>query len=178
MNYKFIYDAILFFGNSFLVGPFVNAQTSLKELNRNYGDYHVGFKHYSTSDSMRTYSRMYDFDDRKIYRPISISIWYPSTAVGPNNKLLRVLDYMEIFKTEEEWEHLPNAQILNWFKYRDSPQHREHLGERTKAYRNLGFADGKFPTIVYAPSHLAPSIENFALCEFLASHGYVVLSSK
>jgi tetratricopeptide (TPR) repeat protein len=30
--------------------------------------------------------------------------------------------------------------------------------------------------VIYAPSYQASSVENFALCEFLASHGYIVIS--
>ncbi|HEY1805329.1 MAG TPA: dienelactone hydrolase family protein [Terracidiphilus sp.] len=37
--------------------------------------------------------------------------------------------------------------------------------------------DGKFPVVIYAPSFSAMSWENADLCEYLASHGYVVIAS-
>ncbi|MCG8329790.1 MAG: hypothetical protein MI974_18990 [Chitinophagales bacterium] len=90
---------------------------------------------------------------------------------------MTVLDYMEILKEEEEWEHLPNEQILNWFYYQNTSINREHFKDSTMAFLESQPANGKFPAIVYAPSYQASSIENFSLCEYLASHGYVVISS-
>ncbi|MCR9228572.1 MAG: prolyl oligopeptidase family serine peptidase [Flavobacteriaceae bacterium] len=90
---------------------------------------------------------------------------------------LAVVDYLEILKEEEEWEHLPNEQILNWFYYPNTPANQKHLVEQSTAYANTEFEKGKFPVIFYTPSYQASSIENFALCEYLASHGFVVVSS-
>ena len=86
-----------------------------------------------------------------------------------NREPLTVLDYFEVLKEEEEWEHLPNDQILNWFYYANTPANQKHLLETTTAYGGARSAKGKFPVIIYAPSFQASSIENFALCEYLAS---------
>jgi hypothetical protein len=43
--------------------------------------------------------------------------------------------------------------------------------------RNATAGNGRFPVLIYAPSDSSVSWENADLCEFLASHGYVVLSS-
>ena len=153
------------------------AQTSLAEIDLEKGKYNVGFKHYTTSDSTRTYTRAYDYTNKKVDRPIPISLWYPSEQNLDDQKLLQVLDYLEILKEEEEWEHLPNEQILNWFYYANTPANQKHLAEKTMAYSNSEFPRGKFPVVIYAPSYQASSIENFALCEYLASHGFVVMSS-
>ena len=153
------------------------AQTSLTEIDLEKGKYNVGFKHYTTSDSTRTYSRVYDYTNKEIDRPIPVSIWYPSEQSLDDLELLRVLDYLEILKEEEEWEYLPNEQILNWFYYANTPANQKHLVEKTMAYNNSEFSKGKFPVVIYAPSYQASSIENFSLCEYLASHGFVVVSS-
>lgn len=155
----------------------INGQTSLNEIDLNNGKYKVGFRRYTTFDSTRTYSRIYDYSNKKVTRPISVSIWYPSEQNIGNKKPVNILDYFEILKEEEEWEYLPNEQILNWFYYSNTPANQKHLKEPTKAYPEIEFAKGKFPIIVYAPSFQASSIENFALCEYLASHGYIVISS-
>lgn len=160
-----------------LITTITNGQTSLDEIDLNIGNYKVGFKHYNTSDSTRTYTRIYDYNNQKIPRPIPISIWYPSNQDTNGKEQLNVLNYLEILKQEEEWEHLPNEQILNWFYYPNTPENQGHLAELTNAYFELEYANDKFPVIVYAPSHQASSIENFAICEYLASHGYVVISS-
>ena len=152
-------------------------QTSLKKIDLDFGNYNVGFKHYIIFDSTRTYSRIYDYNNRKVPRPIPTSIWFPSQQNIDGKEQLKVLDYLEILKEEEEWEYLPNEQILNWFYYANTPDNQDHLKEKTTAYLGLEFTDDKFSIIIYAPSYQASSIENFALCEYLASHGYIVISS-
>jgi len=172
---------LLFFSNLLLgqtsLGQTSLSPTSLKEIDLVNGDYKVGFKHYFTADSTRTYKRLYDWNNKAIPRPISVSIWYPSNENISSVEPLTVLDYMEILKIEEEWENLPNKQILNWFYYANTPANQKQLQEKTTGYHNLKSAAGKFPVVVYAPSYQASSIENFALCEYLASHGFIVISS-
>jgi len=156
----------------------VKGQTSLKEINLNSGKYKVGFKHYAAVDSTRTYQIKNDFNNQFINRPIPISIWYPATIKNSNSKQLTVLDYLEILKEEEEWKNLPNEFLLDWFPYLwNTPQNKAHLSEKATAFSNPTFLDRNFPVIVYAPSYQASSIENFALFEYLASNGFVVISS-
>jgi dienelactone hydrolase len=150
---------------------------SLAEIDLDYGPHQVGFIHYITNDSTRTYYRSGDWTTESIFRPIPISIWYPANLDISAKKPISVLDYMEILKQEEEWENLPSDQILNWFYYQNTPENQSHLLERSRAYLNEKVIDQKFPVVVYAPSYQASSIENFALCEYLASHGYFVIAS-
>lgn len=152
-------------------------QVSIEKIGLATGKYKVGFTHYISIDSSRTYNRIYDWTNQSIPRPIPISIWYPSDEDASNNDPLDVLDYMRILTEEEEWEDLPNEQVLNWFYYPNTEANQIHLQEKTTAYPEIEPANGKFPVIIYAPSYQASSIENFALCEYLASNGYVVLSS-
>lgn len=153
------------------------AQTSLSEMSSEYGNYTVGFKHYVLADSSRTYVRMGDWNGKSIARPINVSVWYPGT-IDPWVKMAStsVLDYLRVQKAEEEWEHLPDDQILNWF-YSNTAGNRAQLSQRSAAYRNLKATPGEFPVVVYSASYQASSIENFLLCEFLASHGYIVIAA-
>lgn len=153
-------------------------QTSLKAINLNSGDYKVGFKHYTLIDSTRTYQIKNDFNNQFIYRPVPISLWYPAAIEKEISKQLTVLDYLQILKEEEEWENLPNDFLLDWFPYLwNTPENKSHLSEKVNAYSDTNFLEGKFPVVVYAPSYQASSIENFALFEYLASNGFVVISS-
>lgn len=140
------------------------------------GQYKVGFKHFVKEDKTRTYSRIFDWDTAALSRHIPISMWYPIESAKAKKHMI-VNDYMSILKEEEEWESLPDSRILSWFYYQDNDRNRKHLEETTHAYRADKILNGKFPVIVYAPSYQASSVENFALCEFLASNGYIVLSS-
>ena len=154
------------------------SQTSVKDLSPTMGSYSVGFKHYQTKDPSRTYQPQMDFSNAILdYRPMEISLWYPAEIGSNGTTPLSVLHYMEVLKQEEEWEHLPNAFILNWFYYRNTPINQAHLQETTQAYSNVPPAKGQFPVVIYAPSFHASSAENFTLCEYLASHGYVVISA-
>lgn len=152
-------------------------QVSLREIDLQHGKYKVGFRHYLSHDSTRTYKRIYDWKNHSIPRPIPVSIWYPSGRIPEQVERMKVLDYMEILKEEEEWKYLPNEQILNWFYYPNTDVNRNHLAEMTQAFPEPEPANGQFPVLIYAPSYQASSIENFALCEYLASHGYVIISS-
>lgn len=160
----------------FLQSSLLYAQVSVKKIALENGTYKVGFSHYLTNDSTRTYKRLFDWKNQHIARPISVSVWYPSDE-KKNATTMTILNYMEILKQEEEWEHLPNEQILNWFYYPNTPENRKHLSEQTTAVKNRKKAKGKFPVLIYAPSYQAASIENFALFEYVASHGYIVISS-
>jgi tetratricopeptide (TPR) repeat protein len=158
---------------------FVKGQVSLKEIDLKNGAYNVGFKHYTIIDSTRLYIIENDFNNQLVYRPIPVSIWYPAVMNTENSKQLAVLDYLEILKEEEESTNLPNELLLDWFAQLggDTPQNRAHLSEKVNALSNAGFLKGKFPVVVYAASFRASSIENFALFEYLASNGFVVISS-
>ena len=156
----------------------VKGQTSLKEINLENGEYNVGFKHYTVVDSTRTYRVENDFNNQVIKRPIPISIWYPADITNSDTHQLTILDYLEILKEEEESEKLPNELLLDWFpELGNTPQNRAHLTEKVNAISNAKFLKGKFPVVVYAPSYQASSIENFIVFEYLASHGFVVISS-
>lgn len=156
----------------------VIGQTSLKEINLKNGEYAVGFKHYTTIDSTRTYRIHNEFNNQLIERPIPISIWYPATIKNTNSRQLTVLNYLEVLKEEEEWKNLPNYFLLDWFAVpSNTPQNKAHLSEKVNAFSNPTFIDGNFPVVVYASSYQASSIENFALFEYLASNGFVVISS-
>ena len=152
------------------------AQVSLQAINLNPGRYVAGFRHYLIHDSSRTYKRAGDWNNISQPRPIPVSVWYPSGNVTHKTPGT-VMDYLRILKEEEEWEHLPDEKILDWFSYSNTPENKLHLKESTRAFNRTSPATGKFPLIVYAPSFQASSIENFALCEYLASYGYVVISS-
>ncbi|SNR63069.1 Alpha/beta hydrolase family protein [Maribacter sedimenticola] len=153
-------------------------QTSIKNINLKAGKYKVGFKHYTINDCTRTYRIHNDFNNQLIERPIPISIWYPSKIENNSSKQLTVLNYLEILKEEEEWNDLPNYFLLDWFPYLwNTPENKAHLSEKVTAFSNSYFLIGNFPVIVYAPSYQASSIENFALFEYLASNGFVIISS-
>jgi tetratricopeptide (TPR) repeat protein len=154
------------------------SQTSLKEVALANGQYNVGFRHFTAHDSSRTYNRVLDYTKKRIPRPVPISIWYPSSQSVNGMHPLLVKDYIRILAEEEEWEYLPDYYLLDWFQgLQNTPENQKHFLEQTLAFKDLSQGKGRFPAIIYSPGNQASSIENFALCEFLASHGYIVISS-
>ena len=108
---------LIIFITGLLLSTTSYGQTSLKEIGLKAGKYKVGFKHYTVSDSTRTYRIHNEYNNQLIARPIPISIWYPAKIEDSNSERLTVLDYVEIFKEEEEWEDLPDYFLMDWFQH-------------------------------------------------------------
>jgi predicted alpha/beta-hydrolase family hydrolase len=104
-------------------------------------------------------------------RPLQTLIWYPAEATTA--KPMTVKDYVDLMPMETEFEH---------------PHTWDHLQEFMDALKANGSAPmmsvrdtkpttGHYPVVIYAPSLNAMSWENADLCEYLASHGYVVIAT-
>ena len=98
-------------------------------------------------------------------------IWYP--AEKTTAKPMTVGDYGNLAATETSFGK-PN--MLR--------HHKQWLGAIKPtlampmwAVRDAPPISGRFPVVIYAPSFSAMSWENADLCEYLASHGYVVIAS-
>jgi len=151
------------------------AQADYADSKLSYGHHPVGFSHHLEIDSSRVYRRVQDYTNQLQYRELPISRWYPSQV--EEERRMHISDYLQILKEEEEWENLPNAFVLDWFYYP-----RNAVTEKNSAYATQAFADaapetGSYPVVIYAPSYQSSSSENFMMCEYLASHGYLVLST-
>lgn len=101
-------------------------------------------------------------------RPLQTLIWYPSS--GSTAKPMTVGDYAQLADTEISFG-IPNRGN----KWRSMLMASSTV--RLWAVRNAPLEKGSFPVVIYAPSDSSISWENADLCEYLASHGYVVLAS-
>ena len=113
-------------------------------------------------------------------RPVQTLIWYPADRGGTP---VTFRDYLETMTTEDEFarsaadvKRLTQIRIGNNAGSRRAALLRDIDGPM-QAVRNARARAGKFPVVIYAPSFSASAVENADLCENLASHGYVVLSS-
>lgn len=115
-------------------------------------------------------------------RPIQTLVWYPATRSG---KAMRYGDYLQLTGSEiafkrssEEARAAAEAFIRDEYVSESGPeQARQELDAPVRARRDAGAAGGRFPVVIYAPSISAPAAENADLCEYLASHGYIVIAS-
>lgn len=135
----------------------------------------VGLKVVEQYDHSRTYRRPTDALGKPYQgeraRPLQTLIWYPARIGG--GKPMTVGDYANLLSTETSFDR-PKMSVdaKDWVEGL-SPT----LATRLWAVRDAPPASGRFPVVIYAPSFSANSWENADLCEFLASHGYVVIAS-
>jgi dienelactone hydrolase len=169
-----------------LVCQAASATDSFK-FSAEYGAYDVGFKVVQQYDQSRSYRPGVDAitgepDPGPSGRPIQTLIWYPAASPG---RPLVYADYLDLAGREDRFdldedqsrriaedalrEHVPfGASTADIARIRVQPVH---------ATADAPVAHGTFPLIIYAPSDGSSAFENDSLCEYLASHGYVVIAS-
>ena len=149
--------------------------TPLFHFTEKPGPHLVGLKVVEQYDYSRTYrSRIDDLGvsyPRERARPLQTLIWYPAekSALKP----MTVGDYGNLAATETSFDKptlsVDHKQWLDGLK--------PTLAMPMWAVRDAPPFSGRFPIVIYAPSFSAMSWENADLCEYLASHGYVVIAS-
>jgi hypothetical protein len=159
------------------------------------GIYPVGYESSWQLDYSRRYNMM--FNDKTMYapgkapRPILINVWYPAAGVGTAPRMPH-RDYLSIVSDDSrltkfsaklvEFNRAVITQEVMGQPVKDltDPARRllnEFLDTPTACVRNAAPADGRFPIVVYHSGHGSSFEDNSVLCEFLASHGFVVIGS-
>ena len=152
---------------------FAASQTSAFRFLQKPGPYQVGLKVVEQYDRTRTYAAsaqgMLRSSLGEDARPLQTLIWYPSLR-SPANPMT-VGDYVRLADTEIHFK-APNEKENRWRSLLktlfDIPLWAVRDAQPTKR---------RYPVLIYAPSDSSVSWENADLCEYLASHGYVVLAS-
>jgi hypothetical protein len=139
------------------------------------GPYAVGLKVVDQYDFSRTYRPRVDALGKSTVgeraRPLQTLIWYPAEKSG--KKAMTVGDYSDLLPTETSFD---KPKLWGeWESWIDGMM--PTLKDSLWAIRDATAVNEKFPLIIYAPSFSAMSWENADLCEYLASHGYVVVAS-
>jgi tetratricopeptide (TPR) repeat protein len=175
--------AVFFFVAIFAVE--VSAQQSSLVFTLPSGPYSVGFKSVNQYDYSRSFAES-DLLGRVVneggYRPIQTSIWYPAVK-DENVPPMRFEEYAYLIANEvsfqESNEETRTQAKKSLMAFCSTPESRftNEMNAPTNAFRDLNSAEGSFPVIIYAPSFNAQSFENSVLCEYLASYGYIVVSS-
>jgi pimeloyl-ACP methyl ester carboxylesterase len=156
------------FGSVFAV-----SQTFSFQFRQKPGPYPVGLKVVDQYDHSRAYpaspknlSKSSVGDDA---RPLQTLIWYPS--LRSTGRPMTVGDYTQLTDTEIHFD-TPHPEQNRW---------RSLLKTSSDiplwAVQDAKPAKGHYPVLIYAPSGSSVSWENADLCEYLASHGYVILAS-
>lgn len=148
------------------------------------GPHSVGLRVVEQYDYARSYLGKYDVvtgqpTSGETARPMQTVIWYPAQKGG---KPVSYGEYFRLGASEEQFGR-SEAAIAADVKARLSglagvaERQREEMARRMWALRDAKSLAGKFPVVIYAPSYSAHTYENADLCEYLASHGYVVIAS-
>jgi dienelactone hydrolase len=150
------------------------------------GPHAVGLRIVQQYDYSRTYKGKIDMltglrTSGERARPLQTLIWYPATKGGAP---LHYIDYLRAVATEEVFER-PSAEIdkatsrmiVNTWNGLSAAMIRREENRPMWAARDARPTAGKFPVVIYAPSFGASAHENVDLCEYLASQGYVVIST-
>ncbi len=135
----------------------------------------VGLKVVEQYDFSRSYRPLIDELGKPVQgeraRPLQTLIWYP--AQKGSGKAMTVGDYGDLLATETTFGKPEITE--DWKKWLDSM--KPTLKDSMWAVRDARPLTGRFPVVIYAPSFSSMSWENADLCEYLASHGYVVVAS-
>lgn len=115
-------------------------------------------------------------------RPIQTLIWYP--AERGTGQAMNAGEYLRLGATTDNFG-LPAAErarlereYVNARAGALTPERAQiELAALVLARRDARAGAGRFPVVIYAPSYRGPALENADLCEYLASHGYVVIAS-
>ncbi len=148
------------------------------------GPHAVGFKVEHQYDYSRSFGLKYDFEGKlnsdAVKRPIQISIWYPAQKGG---SAMMFRDYVNLVGTEVNFRELTDEVKTeardNFFRgalqQGVTPEELDELMDVSMvAVKDAAAQQGSFPLIVFAQGGNMSSPANAVLCEYLASHGYIV----
>jgi dienelactone hydrolase len=150
------------------------------------GPHAVGVQVKAQYDYSRVYRPAFDLltgqpETRERARPIQSITWYPAKAKG---KPLTWRDYMATTMTEDapwlspaEVQRMTDARMAQTTSGMAPAMARQVPAQTMWGSRDAPAAAGKFPVVIYAASHSSIAAENADLCEYLASHGYIVIAS-
>lgn len=135
----------------------------------------VGLKVVQQYDYSRTYRALTDELGKPSHgeraRPLQTLVWYP--AEKSSGKPMTVGDYIDLTAAETEFDHPKMAEHMQFWRKAMTPT----LSMPLWAVRDAAPLTGHFPLVIYAPSFSNFASENADLCEYLASHGYIVVAS-
>lgn len=153
-----------------------SGQLAYDALELTPGPYETGYARLTLTDPSRTYFMRNEFRAEPVDRPVPVSIWYPAKKESTGRRLA-VADYLAVYTEEMEWGEVPGDMLLDWYFYPENPVKLSNVRQLTTAREQPAGTSGNHPLVVYAPSYGAGSAENFMLCEYLASHGYLVAAA-
>ena len=150
------------------------------------GPYAPGFMAVEKYDYSRSFEAKRDYFGTPIPgergRPVQICIWYPAVAEAAAPRMVYG-EYAFVYPGDARlYGFLGRLQereigVLYYFFNNDLGAVIDLQSEEMAAVRDAPVADGRFPLILYGPHFNTNPTENLILCEYLASHGFVIAST-
>ncbi len=150
------------------------------------GPYGVGFETIEKYDYSRAFRSSTDYfgepQEGETARPIQICIWYPAQKTDgqipmvygeyafpyPNNS-----DFFGVISTLQNRE----IQAVGFVFRGDQAALQSVMDLSVTAVRDAPHQDGEFPLIVYHTGIVSGYCQNATMCEYLASHGFIVATT-
>lgn len=156
------------------------------------GKYEVGYRDTVIINPNEDYS-YYKYRDKK---PFFINIWYPAID-NPRKRFMKFGEYL-IYDSKDQFPELLDSVVNKYRNFlirgaicKDSKDlktvdyDRKHkkifgriLASTVPSKRNLLIVNGKHPAIFYHHGAQSIPMDNNTFCEYMASHGFVVISSN
>ncbi len=150
------------------------------------GPYAVGFETVEKYDFSRVYRSKVDYDgdprDGERARPVQICVWYPATA-SENATPMVYGEYVFPAPGDDRFFGFLSqlqGRELNYLIARTGNRFAavaDMMNLRVGAVKNAQRQEGSFPVVVYFADIMSGFSENSVLCEYLASHGFIVIST-
>ncbi|WP_286269938.1 hypothetical protein [Thalassotalea hakodatensis] len=150
------------------------------------GQYKVGFKLFHEYDKRRSFAPKYDYFGEETFspigRPMQVAMWYPGKSIA-DKKPLKYRDFTAFTSSEVDFARQAKGEreqhinsLLNSLPDRAKAGYIKFWQQLTRSYFNIEVAGDNFPVVLYAPPMNSSVHDNALLCEYLASHGYIVVS--
>jgi hypothetical protein len=162
---------ILFFlaFTNYCSGQVKNKEWSLLK----FGAFNVGYRDTIIYDTTENYS----FKNLNTKKPYFIHIWYPCKVTQKASISFYYKDYWKFEKDSINNELISNLIKIYYeqtFGSSDIPP--EIANQIVNVQKNASKLPGDFDVILYYHGSQGVGIENSKLCEYLASHGFIVVS--
>lgn len=166
------------------------AQNSPLTKSLEFGSYMVGFKTELHHDYTRNYLSNVDPNTNEPVsdykpRPMQIAVWYP--AKSNSGTQLKIRDYLytsasrdTIARLNDRLIHQLDSIFVNQTSFLGALNKeglKRTLDIPTSAYFDASPEKGSFPVIIYSSAQSNGIFSNTVLCELLASHGYIVVTT-
>ncbi len=169
-----------------LVAAGLQAETPALWGDMEPGSYAVGFKTLEQYDYSRAFQSGLDYFGAprlgETARPIQICIWYPAVADDAAVGMV-YSEYAYPFPENTEFDDLlgrmqgRELQVLFSILNNDRALVQDAMDLKLMAVRDATPAEKSFPLLVYHGGFHSSYFQNVVLCEYLASHGFVVVTT-